>query len=113
LDLGVRFPRVQLTLEPLDALGLRLLLHHPRYRSGTSTQALQREHFALTWPVGASTLRMALWMTTSCGSFTTTLARHTGQRRIDSSAASVISRLSHGQNLPIVDRDCQETMTKG
>src|SRR5437763_10404485 len=55
-------------------------LRHPTYRSGTSTQALQRAHFALTRPVGASTFRTALRMTTSPGSCSTTLARHTGQR---------------------------------
>src|SRR6266852_451862 len=50
------------------------------YRRGTCTQALHRAHLAITRPVGGSTRRTALWMTTSFWSATTTFALQTGQR---------------------------------
>src|SRR5207249_7108976 len=53
----------------------------PVYRKGTCTHALHRTHLAVTRPLAGSTFRIALWMTTSFWSATTTFARQTGQRR--------------------------------
>jgi peroxiredoxin len=53
---------------------------YPTYLSGTSTQPLHRGHFAVTRPVGASTLTIALRMTTSSGLRTRMVTRQIGQR---------------------------------
>jgi hypothetical protein len=52
---------------------------HPMYRSGTSIHDLHRGHFAVTRPVGVSTLMIALRIVTSPAARTTTLSLHTGQ----------------------------------
>lgn len=91
---------------------------YPLYANGTSTQALQRGHLALTWPVAALTRRMA-FLTINPSSFgTTILVRQTGHRLGSFHAATNASRLMaspevipKGLNVLIVpysDRQCQE-----
>src|SRR6266576_1175757 len=142
LDVGIGFPRIQLTLAPLDPLRLRLFhgfahrclqkqkagrralcrpssrpvsfdfdvayegVTSPVYRSGTCTHALHRAHLAVTRPVGKSTLMMALWITTSSWSATTTLARHTGQRSDIACSPCVLMPIDG--KLHIVDQDGKE-----
>src|SRR5882762_9902892 len=106
-DVFVGLPRILLTLEALHALRLGLfhgfahcrLRLYPRYRSGTSTHDLHREHLAVTRPVGESTFKIALWITTSSCSLTTTLARQTGHRELPSSPGSLMgSQSTHSRS---------------
>src|SRR5262249_54637824 len=82
---------------------------YPVYLSGTSTQLLQRLHFAVTRPEAPSILRMAFLITTSAALFTTSLAVQTGQRASASWTApvSVMGRFM-AVHSPYLHRICQE-----
>ena len=72
-------------MTPRSGFVLRLRLSpwvraYPMYLNGTSTQPLHRGHFAVTRPVGASTLTMAFRMMTSSAVRRTRVTRQIGHR---------------------------------
>ena len=72
-------------MTPPSGFVLRLRLSpwvraYPMYLNGTSTQPLHRGHFAVTRPVGASTLTMAFRMMTSSAVRSTRVTRQIGHR---------------------------------